>query len=105
MSVNDNLAKNLDEVNKNLDGELKIQQLKEELQKAMGNYQKVLKYLSSDAPLEVLCLPKKIETSLLSSGCLRVYDLLDLDFTKIEGLNASQIRILTAGLHQFLSMF
>lgn len=78
--------------------------IKEKVLINLDNYKKTLLYMYADAPLEILCLPKVIERILLSNGCIRVYDLLDRDFTKIKGLGVTRIRKLTASLDQFVSM-
>lgn len=85
--------------------DIKIQKLKEELSKSFEEYRKTMKFLSADAPIEILCLPKNIEQLLISAGCLRVYDVFDLDFTKVKGLGPIRIRDLTTRLDQFFSMF
>jgi hypothetical protein len=88
-----------------IEQDIKMQQLREELSKSFESYRNTMKFLSADAPIEVLCLPKNIENILLESGCLRVYDLFDMDFTKVKGLGTVRLRDLTARLQQFISMF
>lgn len=68
------------------------------------SYNKTLSFLAADAPISILCLAKKTEDALLNHGCLRVYDLFDLDFAKVKGLNESLIRGLTSRLDEFLAM-
>lgn len=80
------------------------EEIKKKLLHSYQSYQKTMAYLLADAPIEVLCLSKPIQTILLNSGFLRVYDLLDCDFTKIKGLGKTRIRDLTASLDKFLSM-
>jgi len=96
------MVDNLDEMK--LEHDLKMQQMKEEVLRKLTEYRKTMSYLYADAPITVLCLPPVIEKSLLDHGCLRVYDLFDLDFTKVKGLGDSRIRQLTSSLDQFLSM-
>jgi len=74
------------------------------LLESLRNYKNVLNYMSADLPIEVLCLNKKTEKILFKNGFLRVFELLDLDFTKIEGLNDLGCRYLTSRLNQFISM-
>lgn len=76
------------------------QQLTENLQR----YRKTLNYMTADAPIGVMCLPKKIERSLLNQGFLRVYDLLDCDLAKIEGIGEGGVKLLASSLDQFRSM-
>ncbi len=81
-----------------------LKKIKEELLKKLEEYRKSIKYMAADAPIGVLCLPKVIEKSLINYGCLRVYDLFDLDFTKVEGLSVTRIGDLTSRLDQFIAM-
>lgn len=67
-------------------------------------YRKILKYMEADVPIQCLCLPKIIENKLIGAGCLRVYDVFDLDFSKIKGLGISRQAIISSSLDQFLSM-
>lgn len=87
-----------------IEKDLDLQKLKKELSKKFDQYQKTMRFMAADAPIAILCLPKQIEESLVSHGCFRVYDIFDLDFTKIKGLNDSRIRDITSRLDQFLSM-
>ena len=98
------VKENFENVNENFYQDIGMKELREQLLRKFGDYQKTMKYMTADAPIQILCLPKAIEGVLLSSGCLRVYDLLDLDLAKIEGLGVSRIRDLTARLDQFFSM-
>ncbi len=78
--------------------------IKIKLLKSLQNYRKTMSYMVGDAPISVLCLSRNTEKVLLNNGLLRIYDLFDLDLTKIEGLNETGIRNLTSGLDQFLAM-
>jgi hypothetical protein len=88
-----------------IEQDIKMQKLKEELSKSFEAYRTTMQFLSADAPIEVLCLPKTIEKILLDAGCLRVYDLFDMDFTEIKGLGPVRIRDLTSRFQKFISMF
>lgn len=77
---------------------------KEELKNSINNYKKIMRCLEGDAPIEILGLPKKVEKVLFARGIFRIYDLFDLDFTKIEGLNDVAVRDLTSRFNQFVSM-
>ena len=81
-----------------------LKRIKEELLKKLEEYRKSMKYMAADAPIGILCLPKIVEKSLIAHGCLRVYDLFDLDFTEVKGLTETSIRNLAACLDQFLAM-
>ena len=105
MSNNHNLNNIFPEVNNNLDENAKMELLKKELAQRFKDYNKTLTYLAGDAPISILCLPKATEKILLNSGCLRVYDLFNLDFTEIKGLGRVRIRDLTTRLDQFVAMF
>lgn len=81
-----------------------LKKIKENFVKSLNNYGKTMSYLAADAPIAVLCLPKAVETALSNAGCLRVYDLLDRDLTKIKGLGKRRVGDLTARLNKFLSI-
>lgn len=81
-----------------------IKKISEELLKKLQEYNQLMKYMSADAPIQILCLPSFTEKALLDHGCNRIYDLFDLDFTKVKGLGAKRIGDLTACLNQFFSM-
>lgn len=104
MLDNQKVNENINSVNQNMEYDLKMQKLREELSKSFSEYRKTMAFMAGDAPLEILCLPTPIENSLLSHGCLRIYDLFDCDFTKVKGLGAIRIRDLTSRLNQFFSM-
>lgn len=71
---------------------------------SLDKYRKIINVMSGDIPLQALCLDKSIEKILLNNGCLRIYDILDMDFTKIKGLGVKRIGDLTARLNEFLPM-
>lgn len=83
---------------------IKIQKITQELKINLAKYKKLLMLASTDAPLGVLCLPKPIENLLIRNGCNRVYDIFDMDLTKIKGLGSSRLRDLAARLDEFLSV-
>lgn len=111
MSDNVNLKNKIDSVNENFENlttekleEMRMKKLKEELTKSFESYKKVMKFLETDAPIEILGLSGGTVKKLLAHGCLRVYDLFDLDFTKVKGLGKIRISELTTCLDQFFSM-
>ena len=77
---------------------------KDILKKNFERYRKILRYMEADLPIQCLCLPKIIENKLIAAGCLRVYDVIDLDLTKIKGLGDSRRAIITSSLNQFVTM-
>ena len=79
-------------------------QVREVLLLKLNEYQRVMAYMAADAPISILCLPKRVETTLSKSGCLRIYDLFNRDFTKIKGLGKVGMKILTEKLEIFFSM-
>lgn len=99
-----NINENFGDVNNNLEYELHLQKIRKELSERFIEYQKTMKYLASDAPIQILCLPKNIEKFLLDNGCLRIYDVFNLDLTKIEGISESSLRDITSRFDQFFSM-
>ena len=78
--------------------------LKEELKQKFNDYQKTMKYMLADAPIEVLCLSSSLEKILTDQGFLRIYDLFDIDLVKIKGLGVVRIKQLTSSLDKFFSM-
>lgn len=81
-----------------------MKKVKKELLKGVKNYHKIMAFMAADAPIGILCLPKDIETILCKEGCLRVYDLLNRDLTKIKGIGKRRIGQLTSRLDQFFAM-
>lgn len=76
----------------------------EEIKKNVVHYRQVLSYLGANVPIGVLCLPKAIENALLRDGCVRVYDLIDRDLTKIKGLGRERIGYLSTRLDEFFTV-
>lgn len=99
-----NVKENLENINTNFEVDMKMKQLREELSKRFSEYQTTMKYLAADAPLEILCLNAQVEKILLDNGCLRVYDVFNMDLAKIEGIGAVRFRHLTSRLDEFFSM-
>ncbi len=99
-----NLKENIDDVNINFEKEMEMKKLREEVIKRFADYRNTINFMAADAPIAILCLPAAIEKILLNEGCLRVYDLFNLDFVKIKGLGEGRVRDLTSRLDQFLSM-
>lgn len=80
------------------------EKIKKELLSGLNTYRKTISYMAGDAPIEVLCLPKRVENALIKSGCLRIYDLFDRDLTKIKGIGKIRSRDLASSLDQFIPM-
>ncbi len=76
----------------------------DELRKQMEHYRNCLQFLGSNVPIQVLCLPKSLENLLLRSGCLRVYDMINLDLAKIKGLGGKSLSLLRSRLDEFFSI-
>ena len=81
-----------------------LKKIRDEVLQRFKEYKTTLNYMAADAPIEILCLPKSIEKCLIDGGHLRIYDLFDVDFTKIKGLGVARIRHLTSCLDKFFSM-
>lgn len=77
---------------------------KDNLKEDMSHYRQVLSYMEANVPIQVLCLPKVIETALLSDGCLRVYDLFNRDLAKIKGIGRDRLALLTSRLDEFCTI-
>jgi len=71
------------------------------IKKEFERYEKVMKYLECDVPIQALCLPKAIEKCLISAGCFRVFDMIDCDLTKIKGLGKVRRTLLRTRLNEF----
>ena len=81
-----------------------VKVINKKLIESLENYRQTIQFMCGDAPIETLCLKKTTLTPLLAHGCLRIYDLFNMDFTKIEGLGDRGIGDLTSRLNEFLSM-
>lgn len=82
-----------------------IKLIDNQLQQSIKDYKKMIMYMQGDAPIETLCLPKILVTTLRKNGICRIYDLFDADLTKIKGIGKARIGDLTTRLNEFLSMF
>lgn len=82
----------------------KIIYSKDKIDEDFQHYRKVLTYMGGNVPLEALCLPKVIENALLRDGCLRVYDLINRDLSKVKGLGRARVDFLRARLDEFFTI-
>lgn len=98
------LMDNVENVNNNLEQDLKMKELRDQVLKKFDDYRITLNYMAADAPIGVLCLPTATEKILIDNGFLRIYDVFNVDLTKIKGLGVVRIRDLTSRIDQFLSM-
>lgn len=105
MNTLENVKEKFEKVNSNFEKEQQLELLRKELKERFLSYNKTMTYLAADAPISILCLDTATERLLLKGGCTRVYDLFNMDFTKIKGLGVVRVRDLTARLDQFVSMF
>jgi hypothetical protein len=84
---------------------MEVSKLHAEVLSRFAGYKKTMRYMSGDMPISALCLPKKLEKKLLDRDFLRVFELFDVDFTKVEWLDKAETRDLTARLNEFIAMF
>lgn len=105
MGVNQNLNHIEEGVNENIEKDMMMQKIREELIKKLSEYRNTINHLAADAPISALCLPKKVEKCLLDYGLLRIYDLFNCDFAKIEGLDDVMRSNLTARFNEFFSVY
>lgn len=77
---------------------------KEDIKKNLLHYRKTLAYLGANVPIQVLCLPKKLEKLLLKAKIIRVYDLISCNFAEIEGIGDRSVDLLTSCLDEFLTI-
>ena len=104
MLDNNKIIENPEIVKEDFEYQERMRKIKEEVAKRFQDYRTTMNYMACDAPLGVLCLPAAIENALIAHGIVRVYDLFNVDLTKIKGLGAIRIERLTSCLNQFLSM-
>lgn len=95
----------MDNIDETIDPEIeKREKIAKELVKSFGRYQKVLSLMAIDGPIAILGLPKNIEKILENNDILRLYEILNVDLTKIEGLSNIERERLTACLNKFSAM-
>lgn len=82
----------------------KIKDSQEKLQQDLAQYRQTMYFLGANVPIAVLCLPRRLENILVEDGCLRVYDLINRDFTKIKGIGKTHLSLLTSRVDEFLSI-
>ena len=79
-------------------------ELVEEYKKNLDHYRQTLAYMGANVPIEVLCLPKTIELTLLKEGFSRVYDLINCNLSEIKGLGNVTLSLLTSRLDEFFTV-
>ncbi len=104
MSKDNNLLENPEEVKNKFEHDENMKKIREEVLKKLNDYRKTMNYMAADAPIGILCLNPAIEKILIANGFLRVYDVFDVDFTKIKGFGVARCRDLATSLDQFFSM-
>lgn len=104
MIDNDNVKEKFENINSDFEKDIDMEKLKQELRKKVEDYQKTMKFMLADAPIEILCLRPATEKLLLDQGFLRIYDLFDVDLIKIKGIGVVRIKELTSSLDKFFSM-
>lgn len=77
---------------------------KEKLAQDLAFYRTTLQFMGANVPIEVLCLPVKIQNILLKDGRLRVYDLIGRDLGEIKGLGTHGRSLLAARLDEFFAV-
>ena len=88
----------------NIEKDLHSEKIRQELLKNLQEFKRTMTYMSADLPIGILCLPTTTENILIAHGILRVYDLFNVDLTKIKGLGDRRIEYITSRLDQFRSM-
>lgn len=76
----------------------------DKLKEDLAHYRNVMHYLGANVPIGCLCLPIELENLLVKVGCLRVYDLINRDLTKIKGIGKRRLDLLTSRLDEFLTI-
>jgi len=88
----------------NIHKEVFLQKLKKQLLEKFIEYNKYLTLMQGDVSISALCLKKSIEKKLIANDILRVYEIFNLDLTKVKWLSDTEVRHITASLNKFLSM-
>ena len=77
---------------------------KEAATKVLERYRKILYYMGANMPISALCLPKKLENTLLRAGFERAYDFIDSDLKAVPGLGERGLEIIAARLNDLFSI-
>lgn len=77
---------------------------KEDVKKNLEHYRKTLSYMGANVPIQVLCLPKSLEKSLIRARLVRVYDLISCNLAEIEGIGPKSLDLLASRLDEFFSV-
>ncbi len=77
---------------------------KVDLKKDLAQWRRLLSYMGANVPIQVLCLPKAVEKSLISEGILRVYDLIDRDLAEIKGIGLARGELIASRLDEFFTV-
>jgi len=67
-------------------------------------YKEMMQMLSANVPIQVLCLPKKIEQTLINNKFTLVSDLIYSDFRKVKGIGPKASDIIFARVEEFVSV-
>lgn len=78
-----------------------MQKISKNLIECINNYNNYIKDATLDVPIEVLCLPDKINDLLHKNDLFRVGEIISLDLTKIEGLHQRGILLIQKRLRDF----
>lgn len=73
------------------------------LKEDFETYKKHMSYLHGDAPIQVLCLPKVIQSILLRNDLIRVYDLTFERLESVKGLGKKRVDLIVTATRRFLS--
>ncbi len=76
--------------------------LAQDLDKSIKNYRQMMRLMSADAPIEVLCLSPQTQAILVRLGFLRVYDIVNRDLAKVKGIGSHRLSEINARLAEFL---
>lgn len=77
-------------------------QLKDELVKNVAHYRNVMHYMGLDVPIQVLCLPKRVENILLRGGYLRLYDIIEAP--RIKGIGKDTLAEVRSRIHELFTV-
>ncbi len=83
---------------------MKVKNKSDDLKANLKHYRNIVQYLGCNVPIQVLCLPKRIEKCLLDDGIIRVYDLIGMNLAEIKGIGEVSVGLLASRLDEFFTV-
>lgn len=79
-----------------------LREIRFNLEQDLQNYRRCLSYLEGDAPIQVLCLPKAVQTILIKNDLLRIYDLSFERLKSVKGLGEKRLNLVLGRVRTFV---